>query len=747
MLQETSLNTSESFLSHFNHKIYTLCYLHPSKGMRSFPSTPEKLPKALDFLQKQNKESEIYFMVNEGNGKMNASNTACHSSVNVTNLSAIFLDAELTDGTDPFDKVISYCSLSFVEPSLMVKTSKNRYHIYWLLDANTESTPQNIIKWKKIQSYLHSKLSSDRTMTDLPQVLRIPGFKNLKKDYLVKTIHTGTSPSTYSLTELYKTLSNGNGDLDSIPIKQPLPLLTETYIVDTGERHEEILRRARKLYSIDSLSDEDIVCFIDGFIQNHVSNPSVFLKNGKRREEVERTLRAAKGYANEEKLKQVSLEITKHVEIKNKNKSPFELDPEFFYNAPGIVGDITRYIVNNSDYPIPAHAFAAAISLVGFTKCRYIQGHRNLPPLNYFLCLAPAGSGKTSIEHILKRLMTKLQIGTYLEDGIASAQGLIQFLTTSNGQGIIIYDEVKDLFQTISSKRAATHELKIATELTKLYTAYGSDYRPPTTKTQKQKPVILKKPLFSFLGFGHHNLIKKMFTKDNVLEGLLPRFIVLNTSDRTESLTAKDLPIPSDIIDTLKHYVTKSCLVLEQQAQAANLPVNTDPVIKKLGYSIEASKLQNAFKAFCNALYSNAVNDGTELEALFARGPEQAARLALVIEPMAEIGVKTAEFCIELVKHQVQAFHAQFSEVVGSTESAKESDKLLDKFITMCADSTDRTISRRDLQRVTRSWFKDTLQFSRHLQSLIEQEYIIEYSIKVPSGQTQKRLRIGAVTD
>lgn len=721
-----------AFLTAFSQSKFTLAHYN-GKSMHSFPCNPNRLQDAIKLLITHNeKNQDIYFMVNEGNGVLNEKRTACHSTENVINLSAVFLDAEIPN-SDPMPSIEAFCKSYFISPSLVVATSPYRYHCYWLLE-HTEATPENITKWKQIQALLHSKLSVDRTMTDIPQVLRVPGFMHTSKDFKVNLL--SRNDIRFSLDYLYDKLSK-HFALNTFTAFQPLKTVTEEYKVPEGERHEELLRRARKLYTL-PLTDAEVKCFIDGFISNHVDNNEDFRPGKKRYGEVERILSAAKTYADKERLEHAS-KIIQSVQSK-KTTNAFELDPEFYYNAPGLVGDITRHIVDTSDYPIPAHAFAAAASLVGFTKARYVQGYRQLPPLNYFLCLAPSGSGKTTIQDVIKEAFKKLQIQHLLEDGIASAQGLIKFISDSHNLGFIMYDEVKDLFQTISHKNASSYEVKISLELTKLYTAYKSTYTPPTTKTHKGTKIILEKPLFSFLGYGHNTLIDQLFTKNNVMEGLLPRFIILNVGSRTEKPSIYK-SIPQKIIDELFQHVTNSNLAVEQIADNHDIKIAPVEKSKIISLSRNTQNLFDDFKNNCSSLYNDAVQEKNGLEALFSRGVEQSLRLSLAMSDN-EIQPIVFDFCKTLIHSQMMAFYNSFSTSVNQTETSKEITSLYQTIVDKCSESKDYTISKRDLHRSTQRLYKSVGLLDKHLLELAQQERIELYTVRLDSGKTQDRIKV-----
>ncbi len=727
-----------NFLKNFKHKTYTLAYFN-GKAMRSFPCKEENLEKAFNLLKDKNKDQEIYFMVNEGNGQWNENKTACHRTENVTHLSAFFLDAELLAG-DPLPTVISFCEDFFYQPTSIIQTSENRYHIYWVFDKPIEITPEYILKWKQVQAFIHNSLSIDRTMTDLPQVLRIPDFNNIKKKCKVSIVSSTTD--TYDFDTLYNKLVSKFPEISKYSTHTPLQTLEEDYKIPEGERHEELMRRCRKLYTL-PLTDLEIKYTLDGIIKNHVNNNADFLPGGKRRKEIERILSSCKGYAEEQRQKELTDSIAKHTEFK-KSKTPFELDPDFYYNAPSIVGELTRHFVDTSQTPIPAHAFAAAVSLTGFTKARFIQGQGKLPPINYFLCLAPSGSGKTTIQHSLKQVCKDLNISHLIEDGIASAQGLIQFISESKNLGFVIYDEVKDLFQTISSKFAASYEVKISTELTKLYTAYKSTYTPPTTKTHKGKKIVLDKPLLSFIGYGQHVLIDQLFSKSNVSDGLLPRFIILNVNEKTEK-TPINKSLPQNILNYLQENLTKSCIALEEKTESTEIPVDCSPIVKTLLFSPEAQLIFNSFDLKRNSLYNQAITDRNGLEALFSRGSEQVIRLCLAMSD-GQISPQIAEFCTTLVNSQMQNFYSQFSKSVNQTVMSKEIEDLLNTITELCAESKDYTISKRDLNRKVQHRYKNSKTFHEYITWLVQCERIAEFEMTLPSGKKQTRIKLDDIT-
>lgn len=71
-----------------------------------------------------------------------------------------------------------------IRPQLIVESSPNRYHAYWLLKPGLP-----LERFKPIQIKLAAKFGGDPKVKDLPRVMRIAGFINRKrKPFLVRVI-------------------------------------------------------------------------------------------------------------------------------------------------------------------------------------------------------------------------------------------------------------------------------------------------------------------------------------------------------------------------------------------------------------------------------------------------------------------------------------------------------------------------------------------------------------------------------
>lgn len=121
----------------------------------------------------------IFVMVNEGNGRG-------RKEENVVAARALFIDDDgkgpapvaFVEGKPPFEKL---------PPSITVQSKAGQHH-YWLL-VHGESLDQ----FTPMQSALAEHFGTDKTVKDLPRVMRVPGFLHLKKrqePFIVRVVQT-----------------------------------------------------------------------------------------------------------------------------------------------------------------------------------------------------------------------------------------------------------------------------------------------------------------------------------------------------------------------------------------------------------------------------------------------------------------------------------------------------------------------------------------------------------------------------
>lgn len=113
---------------------------------------------------------------------------------NIIGVRAVFVD--LDDA--PLDPILRFS----LPPSIVVNTSPKKYHAYWLVsDCPLE-------EFSSMQKALSLKFGGDPVVTDLPRVMRLPGFlhhKNAAHPFMSELV-SANPERVYSLEELERTL-------------------------------------------------------------------------------------------------------------------------------------------------------------------------------------------------------------------------------------------------------------------------------------------------------------------------------------------------------------------------------------------------------------------------------------------------------------------------------------------------------------------------------------------------------------
>lgn len=159
------------------------------------------LAQRLDELEKFNEQGAgIFVTINATNGNGRTAN-------DINRVRAVFVDL---DGS-PLEPVLE----AKLAPHIVVESSEGRFHAYWLVD----DLPLD--QFKRIQEALAERFDGDPSVTDLPRVLRLPGFIHRKSVPFVTRIVSINEAQPYKAA------------LFRLPEEQPVqyaPVQTDTII-------------------------------------------------------------------------------------------------------------------------------------------------------------------------------------------------------------------------------------------------------------------------------------------------------------------------------------------------------------------------------------------------------------------------------------------------------------------------------------------------------------------------------------
>src|SRR5665213_1208675 len=94
---------------------------------------------------------------------------------NVIEVRALFIDLD-HDGRNALKRVAKIlCNTA--KPSIVVASSPDRFHVYWLIDECP------LVAFREAQKQLSTLFASDPSINDLPRVMRLPGFMHTKNPH------------------------------------------------------------------------------------------------------------------------------------------------------------------------------------------------------------------------------------------------------------------------------------------------------------------------------------------------------------------------------------------------------------------------------------------------------------------------------------------------------------------------------------------------------------------------------------
>jgi hypothetical protein len=127
----------------------------------------------------------VFWMVNRGDG-------AGRAAKNVKQVRAVFVDL---DGA-PIEPVQSWA----FAPHAVVETSAGRWHAYWkVIDCSFD-------EFAELQTALIKHFNGDQTVKDLPRLMRVPGFANLKGQPFRARLTALHRDAPYSVADLRQAL-------------------------------------------------------------------------------------------------------------------------------------------------------------------------------------------------------------------------------------------------------------------------------------------------------------------------------------------------------------------------------------------------------------------------------------------------------------------------------------------------------------------------------------------------------------
>lgn len=326
-------------------------------------------------------------------------------------------------------------------------------------------------------------------------------------------------------------------------------------------------------------------------------------------------------------LQQATVEANKPILRVSPSLPEFIAEPAIDFSfdqlPPGMVGEIAVFIYQNAFRPVKEIAVSAAIAyFAGICGKAFNVSHTGLN--HYIAVLAPTAGGKEGAASGMERLTGYIREKLPAFDQfvgpseIASPQALIKHLSTVSPCFISHKSEIGFWLQKLTSRFAKSNETTLRGLLLDLYTksgngqvVRGSIY---SDKTKDVHPI--PSPAFTLFGDATPDTFYKALDEENIEEGLIPRFTVVEASTAKVEYNENHSKVIPDsyLIDRLVGTV-KRAMNLHQLQSVINV--------------IETPEARREHLEFMQLCYNKALEDRDSAEGkLYSRAHLRLLRLA-----------------------------------------------------------------------------------------------------------------------
>jgi hypothetical protein len=316
----------------------------------------------------------------------------------------------------------------------------------------------------------------------------------------------------------------------------------------------------------------------------------------------------------------------------------------------GAVGELARFIYSASPRPVPEISLAAAIGFFsGMCGRAYNVSGAGLN--SYVLVLGSTGVGKEAVSSGIDKIISYISktvpsVIEFIGPGcISSEPALVKCLDKQSASFVSIIGEVGLMLKGLTSLRATPVQTGLKKCLLDLYGKSGKDnsYKPISYSDQSKNTNIINSPAFSLLGESTQKCLYEILSEEMVMEGLLPRFLIIDYQGDRPPLNPNHLIAKPD--DRLIEYLSAIA--------AYALSLNNGNQVIDVELDEEATEIFRKFDKRCDKEINK--TDSEVTKSLWTRVYLKSLKLAAVIAVGCNyitpvINKKSALYAIDLIE-------------------------------------------------------------------------------------------------
>jgi Protein of unknown function (DUF3987) len=345
--------------------------------------------------------------------------------------------------------------------------------------------------------------------------------------------------------------------------------------------------------------------------------------------------------------------------------------------AAGLVGDLMRYFLESSRYPMHEGACLAAFGLMAGIagRCFNIDG----TGLNlYLLLLAESGRGKEDMDSGIERVLSavRMQVPAIDEcigpNTFASGQALGRALET-NQCFLSIQGEFGLRLRELNDPRAPSSVLVLRRMLLDVYakSGWGKKLRPTVYSDREKNTKLVHSPCLTILGESTPGHVFDSLSFRDIDDGLLPRCLILHCQSPRPRASRNSGTAPSAELAKRFADFAAICLSMKNSNICHNLSVSDEAVavFEELQNILDDEFNDSSREAHERTLWNRALLNTKRLAGLIAVGDMSDPSIAPVVR------FEHAHWAVVFVEFVVNQLSNKFRDgLVGSGEERQEAE-------------------------------------------------------------------------
>ncbi|MBI1207406.1 MAG: hypothetical protein GC191_08965 [Azospirillum sp.] len=359
---------------------------------------------------------------------------------------------------------------------------------------------------------------------------------------------------------------------------------------------------------------------------------------------------------------------------------PTDGGPPILPEPQGLLREIRDHIVATTIYQHPTLALGAALAILASVAGRRYSYDHNIRPNLYIIGLAPSSSGKGSAIDAVERILSESGFDSLLAGKEPASGAAVISRIMAHPVSTYVMDEIGMLLSALSDPRASQHLKEITKVLTELYTKSDGRFADKDRAMRDTTPTrVVLQPSLTIYGIAAAVHVWNSITPDNVRDGSLARFLVLETP------TSFPMPVrhrkSRDTPDAIKAAL-QAIQHFGRDPEAGNLAgigANTAPSLREVHATEEVD--QRFWDLMVEEVELKRRHEVSGLSAIYGRMVEQSKKLALIHaigrDPTGMIEMVDAAWAITTVRLLIDRMVGNMTKHVARNEREKLSQEVL----------------------------------------------------------------------